>query len=165
MLGAIVLAAAISSGDAQFVRSAMQFNDGELSRAEIAVDSTNLPQREFAERISADIGAANQQLIALDRHLRVTLDTLPNPQAGAPATAQPQSSTNVAKIRLLSSTLAPKPYFQAEIAQERAAISLYERESSAGQNAALRDFARTTLTQLRADLALAQRYSREESSR
>lgn len=152
MLASVMLAAAISSRDAQFVRSAMRLNDGELSRAEVAADSTNLPQRQLAERISADIGAANVALIVIARHYRVSLETLPSPAVGAPSTARPTSRD----------TLAPAPYFRIEISQLRSAVALYQTESYGGANPEVRGYARTTLNKLREDLALAQRYSREE---
>lgn len=161
MIGAVLLAVALSSADSRFVTSAMNFDNGELARAEVAVDSANIPQREYAERISTDIGAANVQLIALDRRYGVPLEHLPSPAVGAPSTPQPPTHTNEAKMALLAGSLAPRRYFETEIAQQRDALVLFAREARDGSTQALRAFAQTTLPKLRADLALAQHSLKE----
>lgn len=161
MIAAVVLAAALSSSDARFVTAALNFDNGELSRAEVAVDSANVPQRAYAERVSADIGAANVQLIALDRRFGIALEHMPSPAVGAPSTPQPPSRTNAAKMHLLAGPLSPRRYFQTEIAEEESAVALFEREARGSSTPALRSFARTMLPTLRADLALAQRSLKE----
>ncbi len=162
MIAAAALAIALAGSDETFVRTALHFTSGELSRAQVALDSTNIPQREYAERVSDDVGVANTQLLALADHYRVRLDYLPSPQLGAPTTPQPAQQTSEAKARMLAGALSPRRYFAIEIAQQRAAVSLYEREARSGEAPAVRAYAQRTLGKLKYDLALAERYSREE---
>ncbi|MGH7736414.1 MAG: DUF4142 domain-containing protein [Candidatus Tyrphobacter sp.] len=162
---ALAFAATLAASDAQFVRDAMRIGNEELSRAHIAANATDVRQREYAQRISTDIGAANIELISIARQYRVMLDVLPSPAAGAPSTPQPPQRANVAKMRILSTTLTPARYFQLESANLRSAIALYARESRSTDRATLRSFSMKMLTTLRSDLKLAQRDAHEGNSR
>lgn len=155
MMLAAVLAAAISSSDAQFVRAALNFNSDELARAKIAMNTRDVLERQYAEHVSSTLGPANLELIGMARQHHVMLEHLPNPQPGAPSTAQPPQPATPPAQR----------YFANEIARGRAAEALYQREAGGGGSQQLRDFARRTLATIRANVALAQRYATRDRRR
>lgn len=165
VIAAIAIAAAISPADRTFIRNALAFDNVELSRAQVAIDSTNLLQRRYAQRVTSDITQTSDELIVFAREYRVLLYDMPSPAPGTPATARPASRESAAETAMLSSTLAPARYFRTEVASHRTALALFTRESRKGGNAALRDFAKRTLSVVRSNLIEAQHYLKQELSR
>jgi hypothetical protein len=152
MIAAALLVATLSSSDAAFVRSASDFDNGELSRARAAINSTNVPQERYAQRVTSDVTQLSEELVVLARQYRVLLYDLPGPEPGAPSTPGPAHA----------GTIAARPYLQIEIRDQRAFLGTLAREARGAGTPALRDFARRMTGVIRANLALAQRYLNEE---
>ncbi len=139
----------VSSDDRDFAVTAAEANNGEIIFAKMALQKTNEPSvRLLAQRMLADHTKAGSQLSSIAASEAIKL---PASDALLPPDQQMQQT-----LKGLNSHSFDVTYVNSQITAHNAAISLFQKEAQSGSDAALKQFAASTLPTLQAHLKYAQ---------
>jgi len=139
----------VSDADRDFAATAAEANNGELVLAKMALGKTNEPSvRLLASRMLADHTKAGAQLSSITTSEGIKL----------PASTEllPQDQQTRQMLSSLNSHPFDVAYVNSQITAHNAAISLFQKEAQSGSDAALKQFAASTLPTLQAHLKYAQ---------
>lgn len=140
---------AVSSTDADFAATAAEANNGELALAKMALQKTNEPSvRMLAQRMITDHTKAGAQLASIAQAEQIKLP--------APNSLLKQDDQTKQMLASLNSHPFDVAYVNSQITDHNAAIELFQKEAQDGTDAALKQFAASTLPTLQAHLRLAQ---------
>jgi len=137
------------SGDRDFAATAAEANNGEIVLAKLALQKTNEPSiRMLAQRILADHTKAGAQLSSI-----AASEGLKLPASGELLPQDQQTQQNLSSMNSHPFDIA---YVNSQLSDHNAAIALFQKEAQNGSDAALKQFAASTLPTLQAHLRLAQ---------
>jgi putative membrane protein len=138
-----------SSAGRDFATQAAEANQGEIALAKLALQKTSNPAvRMFAQRMITDHSKAATQLASIASSQSITLPSSDMLMAQDQQTQQTLSG--------LSGHPFDVAYIKSQVADHEAAIALFQKESKDTSDAALMQFASTTLPTLQDHLKLAQ---------
>lgn len=140
-------AANLSKADRGFAAKAARSGLAEVADAQLALQkSDNQEVKSFAQRMVDDHTKANNQLAAIAGQDGLKLPTKPSRA----------DDRKTAALQKLSGTAFDKRYIRVEVADHKAAVSLFTTESKDGQDPSLKNFATQTLPTLQDHYRMAQ---------
>lgn len=142
-------------GDSRFVRDAAAGGQAEVTLGEMASQKGASAQvKQYGERMVADHGKANQELMQIAS------------SKGIAATAEPtsQQRRDAEMLRRMSGEAFDRAYARQMVADHRTTVALFEREAKSGRDADLKAFAERTLPSLREHLEMARALGTESAS-
>ncbi len=147
-------ASALASGDATFLRSALQLNTTAIREAFVYVDAVDSRVSTYAHKMSTDYSEANTQLLTLAKARRISVARGQLPEVPARYTSGPYSDSPNGKEKQMAGVTAQR-YFMHQINVHERAETLYEAELRSGTDPQLLAFAKQQLAVIKAHLALA----------
>lgn len=139
-LAPAVQAQSPSRGDARFVRDAAAGGQAEVALGQLALQKGSSPQvKQFAERMVAEHGQANQELLQLASSKGIA----------APAQPTSQQRRDAALLGGMSGDAFDHSYARQMVADHRTTVTLFEREARSGRDPELKAFATRLLPSLR----------------
>ena len=152
---AFAISLALSSGayaasphpaDAGFVQKASAAGMAEVELSKLAATNASSAEvKSFAETMVTDHTAANEKLTAIARDKSI------KPAAGPDAT----STAAIASLKTKTGAAFDKQYEAIMLKDHKAAVALFEKEATSGQDSDLKAFANDTLPTLKHHLAMA----------
>jgi putative membrane protein len=138
---------ALSAQDAAFLQQAQLSGLAEIGAGQVAIQNSSDPAvQEFGRWMATDHGALGNTLTALAQRLGVPL----------PTTLDPQHQSELNNLSSQTGRNFDHSYAAAQVQDHQDAVALFQREASAGQNAAVVSFAQQALPLLQAHLQQAQ---------
>jgi putative membrane protein len=141
-----VYAATPAPADASFVKKASAAGMAEVELSKLAATNASSAEvKSFAETMVNDHTAANEKLTAIAKDKSIT------PSAGPDAA----STAAIASLKTKTGAAFDKQYETIMLKDHKAAVALFEKEATSGQDSDLKAFANDTLPTLKHHLAMA----------
>ena len=138
---------ALDAGDHKFVEGAAKDGMAEVEMGKLGESKATHPKvKEFAARMVADHGKANDELKTIASAKGVTL----------PAAVDPAHKADADKMAKLSGDKFDHEYMEHMVKGHKKAVADFEKESKAGKDAEVRNFATKTLPTLKDHLKMAE---------
>ncbi len=143
-------ATAIGRSARGFVQSAAQAGMAEIEMAKVAQQRGNVETKNFADRMIADHGKANQALANIASAKGIAM----------PTEIASADQRQLAKVKKLRGHAFDNEYFDTQLSAHKHAVSLFRQEADHGKDADLRAFAASTLPTLQEHLKMVTSLSR-----